>query len=234
MKKNIKLPFSFAPIDTPKARKIIYVLAVIAVVAAYFLLVRPNLDQEKMLQAETEEVIQQVTKERQDLETLKKVQENEGSKAKQLGQRILVALPLQVQNEIELNRLNRLADHTGTRISSYTFGASSEVEGVNKKTITLNVSGGYEGLLRFMSGLQNQTRMVGKSRRLDAVGPIWSLDSVNLSKEALTAAGEDPNSSGGGRKEMTLTINGSLYLSPSQAPPTATPTDPNQPTTQTQ
>lgn len=226
-----KIPFSFAPIDNAKARRIIYLVVLVLLVAAGAFKVKPNLDNEKKLQADTVSIEQQTQAKKTELANLRSTQEEKGTQAQNLSRVILKAMPQSVENEVEVSRLASLASYTGVRITDTTFAPPAEAEGSRKMGIQLSVSGNYEGLLRFLGGLNNMTTLSGNT--LVSVGPIWSVDQINFSAGAAATTTPDPSAGTTPPKDqLTMSITGSLYMAPLDNPASSTSDNPSNDTTQ--
>lgn len=116
---------------------------------------------------------------------------------------VLVALPPQIRWEREFNRLSILAKTVGASISSFTPSSSatpsSEGSGAQDVGASITVTCNYGSCLRFLGGLRELVH-VKHHGHISSKGPIWYVNSVNLSP-----AGEG---------SLSMALNGGVYLSP--------------------
>lgn len=109
---------------------------------------------------------------RKESKSKKNKKKRQPSQAKLLAKAVKRAQPSHVVWEREIDRLDRLAHHTGAKLDNIAPGTDP-----GSKSADMQVSCSFVGCLRFLGGLHGMVTFKG-ARNVTVVGPLWAVDSL--------------------------------------------------------
>lgn len=160
---------------------IISLVLLLIIVVIGLLWFKPNWDKVRALQV-TEKARQETLNTTQKtLDDLKLAQEEIAGSSEIDQEMVLTSIPENFNQDLLINDLNSIAKDTNVNIGSVSFSApTTSSETIKRATINMSLTGGNDELIRFLKGIENNSRKITVKSITVQYGQIEEITRINF------------------------------------------------------